>query len=145
MSALPFGGAPARAILYHKQSTSALTRFLRLPEGSVCALGALPTLVELGEGEPETNLVVHPKAVLAQLREWMDLPDESLEHDSEFRAWLDTPDGPLPVHLVRFTGIDPPFAEAERIGASFITLTEARRLAPVELLLLQQAYRVILG
>lgn len=145
MSKLPFGGAPARAILYHKQSTSALTRFLRLSEGSVCALGALPKLVELGEGEPPTKLAVHPRAVIAQLREWLDLPDESLEHDTEFHAWLDTPDGPLPMHLVRFTGIDPPFAEAERVGAKFITLTEARLLTPVELLLLQQAYRVILG
>ncbi|MEJ2059341.1 MAG: hypothetical protein P8Y64_02480 [Gammaproteobacteria bacterium] len=135
----------ARAILYHKQSTSALTRFMRLPYGGVCALGTLPTLVELGEGEPDTKLVVHPTLVLSRLRDWMDLPDDGLEHDIEFRAWLDTPDGPLPVHLVRFTGIDPPFAEAERIGAGFITLTEARTLPPVELQLLQQAYRVILG
>lgn len=145
MNASPFGASPARAILYHKQSTSALTRFLRLPYGGVCALGALPGSVRLGEGEPGTRLLAHPTLVLSQLRDWLGVSEDSLEHDIEFRAWLDTEEGPLPVHLVRFTDVDPPFAEAEQRGAKFITLTEARAMAPVELQLLQEAYRVILG
>lgn len=139
------GEPRARAILYHKQGASARTRFLRLPHGGVCAPGDLPVLVALGEGEPEDAVISHPAPLLKQLREWLALPDEGLETDAEFRAWLDTPEGPLPVYLIRFTTLDPPFEAAERAGCAFIALTEARGLPPVELQLLQRAYGVILG
>lgn len=145
MNTLAVDAAPALAILYHKQSTSALTRFLRLAYGGVCALGAVPEQVAVRDGEPAGKLLVHPTLVVSKLRDWLGLPDDSLAPDAEFHVWLDTSEGPLPVHLVRFTDIDPPFAEAEKVGAKFITLTEARGLAPVELQLLREAYRVILG
>jgi hypothetical protein len=145
-AALPWGPEAdnVRAILYHKHSTSARTRFLRLPYGGVCALGALPSLVEIGEGEPAGNIVAHPAPVMLKLEGWLGLPEASLEPDSEFCAWLDTPDGPLSVQLARFTAIDPPFEAAKRIGGAFIALTDARRLPPVELQLLQEAYRAIM-
>ena len=145
MSASGACSAEGRAILYHTQSTSARTRFLRLPYGGVCALGDVPDQAALGKGIPSGNLCVHPAAAVTRLQEWLELPAGSLEPETEFRAWLDTPTGPLPVHLLRFTGVDPPFAHAEGVGAAFIPLTETRGLPAVELALLQEAYRVILG
>lgn len=134
-----------RAILFHTQSTSARTRFLRLPYGGVCAPDALPGGVTVGEGAPPGNLRMHPAAAVTSLQNWLDLPAGGLEAEPEFRMWLDTGDGPLPVHLLRFTDVDPPFALAERVGAAFVPLTETRGLPPVEMALLQEAYRVILG
>lgn len=136
--------AEVRAILFHKQSTSARTRFLRLAYGGVCAPDALPGGVMLGEGAPAGNLRVHPAAAVTYLQNWLGLSSGGLEAEPEFRMWLDTGDGQLPVHLLRFTDVDPPFEVAERVGASFVPLTETRGLPPVELALLQEAYRVIL-
>lgn len=136
---------PAQALLYHKQSTSARTRFLRMPYGGICALGALPKLSVVGEGKLSSKVHVHPAMLISQLQEQFSLPDDSLEHDGEFQVWLDTNQGAVPVYLLRFTAIDPPFDEVERLGGKFIALTEARGLPSVELELLQHAYRAILG
>lgn len=51
----------------------------------------------------------------------------------------------MPVLLAAFTGIDPPFAMAERLRGRFIALTEARQLSEVERNLLRRAYEHVLG
>lgn len=132
----------ARAILYHKHSASARTRFLRMPYGGVCALGAVPSRAILSANGAPGNLCPHPAAVVARLLDWLGLAPGSLEPEPEFRAWLTVPAGHLPVHLVRFTEVDPPFDQVARVGAAFISLTEARGLPPIEMQLLQRAYAV---
>ncbi|HZV55485.1 MAG TPA: hypothetical protein VFF82_11145 [Rhodocyclaceae bacterium] len=114
-------GAAPRLILFHKQKTSARTRFLRFPD-TVLARGPL-TVAE----------------------ERMALPAGSLEVVADFRMDVDTVDGVVPVLLAGFTSIDPPFAAAEAIGGRFVAITEARGLPPVELALLRNAYEVLIG
>lgn len=136
---------PPRLILYHKQSTSGRTRFLRLPAG-LLAFEPLPTLASLKDEDEATSTVrPHPAPHLKAAEDKLSLPADSLEADAEFYAEIDTPDGLVGVLLARFTAIDPPFAAAEALSGKFITLTEARGLHPIELDLARRAYELILG
>ena len=51
-----------RVILYHKQSTSARTRFLKFGNQSVCAFDGLPELATIVGSRP--NTINHPAAIL---------------------------------------------------------------------------------
>jgi hypothetical protein len=114
-------GAAPRLILFHKQKTSARTRFLRFAD-TVLSFGPLPVAEER-----------------------MALPAGSLEVIADFQMDMETADGTVPVLLAGFTSIDPPFAAAEAIGARFAPITEARGVPPVELELLRHAYEVLIG
>jgi hypothetical protein len=114
-------GAAPRLILFHKQRSSARTRFLRFAD-TVLACGPLPAAEER-----------------------MALPSGSLEIVADFQRDVDAGAGTVPVLLAGFTSIDPPFAAAEAIGARFVAITEARGLPPVELELLRHAYEVLIG
>lgn len=110
-----------RVICFHKQKTSARTRFF-CHGASVLSAGPLPALearLQLGAG--------------------------SLCADPEFNEMIDSADGPQWVLLAEFVSIDPPMAAAATVGARFIALTEARNLPAVELELLRKAYEHILG
>lgn len=136
---------PPLLILYHKQSTSGRTRFLRLTPG-LLAFAPLPLFSSLKEENEATSPVrPHPAAHLKAAEDRLGLNSGSLEAEAEFYAEIDTPEGPVPVLLARFTAMDPPFAAAEALGGKFITLTEARGLHPVELDLARRAYELILG
>jgi hypothetical protein len=131
-----------RLILFHKQKSSARTRFLRFAD-TVVAFAPLPASATLNA---ETSSVrPHPAAHLRAAEERLALPAGSLESVADFSADVSTTDGTVPVLLASFTGIDPPFAAAEAIGARFMAITEARGLPPVELELLRRAYEVLIG
>lgn len=134
--------AAPRLILYHKQKTSARTRFLCFA-ASVLAFEPLPAgaalLAQAGDVLP------HPAASIREAETRLGLPSGALRAESEFQAAVATPDGNVPVLLAEFTAIDPPFAAAEAAGARFIAITEARGLPAVELELLRRAYEVIIG
>jgi hypothetical protein len=54
-----------RLIMYHKQSTSARTRFLKLAYGGVCGFAALPPEAMIDEAPgASAKVVTHPAAVL---------------------------------------------------------------------------------
>lgn len=135
------GGVP-RLILFHKQKTSARTRFLRFAD-TVLAFGPSPAsgklAAEVGAVRP------HPAAHLQAAEQRLGLPAGSLEAIPEFSYDVKTPEGSVPVLLAAFTSIDPPFAAAEAIGGRFISITEARGLPAVELDLLRAAYEVLIG
>lgn len=137
----------ARLIMYHKQSTSARTRFLKLAHGGVCAFDALPRLAQLSDAEPgdPARVLQHPAALLSRAEQSMGLPRGGLELDTAYRVRLDVPGDPIEVFLARFTDVDPPIVQAESAGACFIDLTQARGLPPTELQLLRLAYESILG
>lgn len=136
-----------RLVIFHKQSTSARTRFLLLDYGGVCAPDGLPELSQLNEaGEaPEETVAHHPGSVVSQIEGDFGLPAGSLESEGGFRARVDAPGGLVDVFLARFTSMDPPFEWAEAHGARFIDLTQARGLPDVELQILRRAYEQILG
>ena len=133
-----------RLILFHKQSTSARTRFLRHAYGGVCAFEPLSHTAELAEPAPDA-VSAHPAPWLRAAEARLALPVDSLEIEPGFRHTVRDVDGATEVLLARFTGIDPPFSAAESIGGTFIDITQARGLPPLELDLLRRAYEVILG
>jgi hypothetical protein len=134
-----------RLVLFHKQGTSARTRFLRFAD-SLLAFAPLPAGAVLrAEGEPQGTVLTHPAPVLKLAEERLGLPPGSLLADAEFSATVDTPQGEVHVLLAGFTTIDPPFAAATDAGGRFVAITEARGLPPIELELARRAYTAILG
>ncbi|MBT9549417.1 MAG: hypothetical protein IV088_01100 [Hydrogenophaga sp.] len=71
-------------------------------------------------------------------------PDELTTTD-DFQAWFQTPDGPLRVHLLRFTTPDAPKPAITALGGTFKALSELRGGAMAELLLLREAFRLVGG
>jgi len=134
-----------RVILYHKQSTSARTRFLLFANGSVCAFEPIPMPAQLLEREPPSNMVNHPTAILQQVERQLELPSGCLKAEGEYRHSVEVPGQTIQIILANITTMDPPFDEAERVQARFIDLTQARGLPMVELELLRHAYELVLG
>jgi hypothetical protein len=134
-----------RVILYHKQATSARTRFLRLAYGGVCGFAPLPSAAELAAAEEGVSDSAAAVAAVVAAEARLGLGAGGLELQAGLRMRLDAPEGATEVVLVRFRDIDPPFALAEAVGARFVSLTEMRGLPPLELALLRQAYDWIMG
>lgn len=133
----------ARILIYHKQSTSARTLFLRW-NNSVCLFEPLPELSQLLETEVDSPVLIHPAPLLAKAEQFFGMDSGDLEWDKEFHAQLDVPQGLVAVFLVRCKHMDPPRELVAAQEAKFIALTEARGLPPVELELLRRAYSVIM-
>lgn len=134
----------SRIILYHKQATSARTRFLKLESNSVCLFDPIPMPAALLDRDP-SNTVNHPAAILRQAEKQLDFPGDCLKAETEYRQTVEVPGGAVQIILAAITTLDPPFEEAKKNGASFIDLTQARGLPEIELLLLRSAYELILG
>lgn len=133
-----------RVILYHKQATSARTRFLKFGNDTVCAFEPLPTPAQLLEAAAG-NTVIHPAAVLRAVEQWLGFPAGTLKAEGDFRHSVDIPGGQVQIVLAGIDTIDPPFELAGNAGACFIDLTQARGLPQVELELLRHAYELVLG
>jgi hypothetical protein len=133
-----------RAILFHKQATSARLRFLQFSYGSVCALEklSLPAQVNAGNAGKPT---VHPAPVLRQIASGVGLAAEQLRVEPAYRIAVEVTGEHIQILLIAIDSIDPPFEQAEAIGARFIALTQARGLPRVELELLRRAYELVLG
>jgi len=136
------GAGLPRLILFHKQKTSARTRFLLFAD-TVLAFGPLPASATVAAGTGTVR--PHPAAHLNSAEQRLGLPAGSLEAVADYAVDVDTAEGVVSVLLAGFTSIDPPFAAAEAIGARFAPITEARGLPTIELALLRQAYEVLIG
>lgn len=137
----------ARLILYHSQSTSARTLFLRHATGSVIAPEPLPplsTLLEEGAFEPG-EVFLHPQALVHSYCAGLGLESSLLQADGEFHQQVDAPGGAIAVYLARFTCIDPPRQWFAEQGGRFCAITELRGAHPAEMALLQRAYQAIMG
>ena len=133
-----------RVILYHKQATSARTRFLKFAYESVCAPAPIPLPATLLERQA-ASAVHHPAAILLRTAQQLGLTADSLKAEGEYRQTVEVPGRQIQIILGEITTLDPPFDAAERIDACFIDLTQARGLPPVELTLLRYAYELVLG
>jgi hypothetical protein len=133
-----------RVILYHKQATSARTRFLKFDNDSVCAFEKLPKLAQLVAVSAD-DPALHPAAVLTSVEQKLGLATGDLEAEGEYRHSVEVPGGRIAVILAGITTIDPPFELADRAGATFIDLTQAKGLPQVELELLRHAYELLMG
>jgi len=134
-----------RLIMYHKQSTSARTRFLKLAYGGVCGFAALPPRTIIADCTHRPRVVAHPATVLRGAEGHLGLPTGSLAVEPGFRCEVAVGEERAQIFLAGFTSVDPPFETARAHGSSFIDLTQALGLPPVELDLLRRAYETILG
>ncbi|MDP1524634.1 MAG: hypothetical protein Q8M20_02375 [Rhodocyclaceae bacterium] len=132
-----------RLLCFHKQGTSARTRFVRWPHGML-AFEPLPAGAKLLD-EKSALVRRHPADVLVDAAARLGMPADALRAETEFGAVIATPEGDVPVFLVQFTSLDPPFAEVEKHGGKFIAITEARDCGALELALLRKAYEIIIG
>ena len=138
-----------RFLLYHKQSISARTLFLKFAGGSVLAPAPLPFLSSPVDPEqhPESDFdgQLHPATLAKELADGLGLPASLFAIDPDFRERIETPRGEAQAYLAGFTGMDPPRELAAGIGASFQPITELRGGHPVEMDLLRKAYEHLLG
>jgi hypothetical protein len=93
----------------------------------------------------DSTMVNHPAAILRETEERLEFPEGSIKAEGEYRQMVEVPGEKIQIILGQITTMDPPFEEAESIGASFIDLTQARGLPQVELELLRHAYELVLG
>jgi len=132
-----------RVIFYHKQATSARTRFLKFQDETICAPGPLPKLSQIVKYH--SNSLIHPASVLSQMEKILGFERGTLEAEGEYLQTVEVPGETIQIILANVATMDPPFDLAEKIGASFIDLTQARALPQVELELLRFAYELVLG
>lgn len=133
-----------RVILYHKQATSARTRFVRFGGKTVFASGPVEALSQVNDSEDNTP-AIHPAAILKSTENALNLPQGCLKSEAGFQHSIEVPGANIPVVLACIETMDPPFEEIEQAQGQFIDLTQARGLPPVELELLRHAYELVLG
>lgn len=132
-----------RVIFYHKQATSARTRFLKFQDETICAPGPLPKLSQIVDYH--SNSLIHPAAVLSQMEKTLGFDKGTLDAEGEYLQTVEVPGETIQIILANIATMDPPFDVVEKIGANFIDLTQARTLPQVELELLRCAYELVLG
>ena len=133
-----------QVILYHKQATSARTRFVKFEGETVFVNGVVDELSQIDASDGHKTLI-HPAAVLRQTEDQLGLATQTLIAETEYRYSIEVPGGRIPVVLAGINTMDPPFAEIEQAGGRFIDLTQARGLPVLELELLRHAYEMVLG
>lgn len=109
-----------RVILYHKQATSARTRFLKYAYNSVCAFESIPIPAQQLDGDQPSNMLNHSAAILQQVEQRLSLPAGCLKAEGEYRHNVEVSGKTIQILLACITTIDPPFEEAERANAEFI-------------------------
>ncbi len=134
-----------RVILCHFDSYSTALLFARYGN-SVLAPEPLPEgACAMPEPPKEIGRLHDPGAALDALaaRQGLDLAAMTLADD--FQAWMTTADGPVRVHLARFTALDAPRATIERLGGIFKPISDMRGTPMIELNLMRQVFNLILG
>lgn len=122
------------ALLFPLWSNKSLLWPQALPEGST----PLPAPTEIQAGH-EADAVM--QAVISRCA----LNPDELVYVSEFQQWLQTEDGPVQIHLLRFTTPDAPKPVIEALGGVFKPMSQLRGSAMSELLLLREVFNLIVG
>ena len=134
----------SRVILYYNGAISALTLFVQHPDAGVCTPCPLPVLssvLETGAGSIDSTAA---EASVSAIRKAMDLPDDLLQANTDYREQVDTPGGVITVYLAGFKTLDPPHQLMADNGCKFKTLTELRNRPPAEMELLRRAYVLVM-
>ena len=136
-----------RLILFHKHPFSARMSFLYFSHGGVCAFDPLPRLAAIVENKHRGDgvLTVHPATISNWGEQQLGLQPGTLVTESEFCEIVEVPKGEITVYLAGFKGYEVPEEEMKPYNAKFVSLMECVGIAPVEMLLLQKAYGVIMG
>jgi hypothetical protein len=133
-----------RVILCHFDSYSAALLFVRYGN-SVLAPTPLPEAANAMPAPDDAGEHYAPAAVLDALAAKYGLDAAQLKIDDGFQAWLSDDDGPIRIHLARFTGLDAPHAAIEPLGGSFKPISQMRGMPMAELNLMRQVFNLIMG
>lgn len=134
-----------RVILCHFDDYSHALLFPRWEHGMLWPQ-ALPEGAEAMAAPAEEPAGYAAEAVKQALVQATGLNPDELEITPDFQAWFQTAEGPLRVHLLRFTTLDAPKPTITALGGSFKAMSELRRTgAMAELLLLREAFSLFGG
>ena len=137
-----------RLIFFHKHPVSANLQFLYFPYGGVCAFEPLPrlsALIDKNDMESQYHSVIHPSSISHWAEQQCQLEPGTLQAESDFCEQVEVPSGNISIYLAGFADYDVPQLFLSQYGAKLVSLMECVGIAPVEMLLLQKAYRVIMG
>ncbi|MGD8569105.1 MAG: hypothetical protein PVJ39_13535 [Gammaproteobacteria bacterium] len=143
----PAGLQNTRLIVFHKHPMSARLNFLQFSYGGVCAFSPLPKLVSLVDkgAHSETGPVIHPSTITNWAEKQLGLKHGALRLEVEFYERVEVPKGEIAIYLAGIDGHETPDSELQKKDVQSISLMACVGIAPVEMLLLQKAYRVIMG
>ena len=133
-----------RVILCHFDSYSAALLFARYGD-SVLAPTPLPEAARDMPAPDSAGEQHAPAAVLNALAAKYGLDAAQLKMDDGFQAWLSDDNGPIRIHLARFTGLDAPHAAIEPLGGAFKPISQMRGMPIAELNLMRQVFNLIMG
>ena len=134
-----------RVILCHFDDYSHALVFPRWAHGMLWPR-ALPEGAQAQSNSPEPQpAAIASAALIADVLQGSDLNPDDVEEVTAFQPWFQTPEGPLRVHLLRFTTPDAPKPAIAAMGGSFKALSELRGSNMAELLLLRQAFGLVAG
>lgn len=140
-------GSAGYYVVFHKQKTSARTRFLVQGQDAVFPSGlAEDRTFTQGEDPdaPPRPVVPHPAAGLAALGRLLDVPPSSLRVEAAHLGLVVEEDG-TPVWLAEVLTTDPPADNAMKMGGRFLSIMEGRHLPANQRELLRRAYERVLG
>jgi hypothetical protein len=106
---------------------------------------ALPASAELVPAPGEVSALHDGNAVKAAVVEQLGLNANELIVASDFNHWASTEDGPVRIHLLRFTMFDAPKAALVPHDAVFKPISELRGSARIELALAREVFNLIVG
>jgi hypothetical protein len=139
--------ARQRAILAHFDSYSAALLFARWDNGSLLWPAPLPEDARLASAAPAgaQRPGADGDAVRTAMIAQYGFNAGELIRTTDFEHWAQTAEGPVSIHLLRFTTPEAPRALLEAHGAGFRHMTQLRGADMKELLLLREVFNLIVG
>lgn len=134
-----------RVILTHFDSYSTALLFPRWESKSLLWPEALPAAASPIPAPASVGPEYSAEAVKQAVVERCGLNPDELAPVAEFSHWAQTEDGPVRIHLLRFTTPDAPKPAIEALGGVFKPISELRGSAMSELVLLREVFNLIIG
>ena len=133
-----------RFILYHKQATSARLLFFAL-NGSVCHFDSLPPDSKIVDSNlDQEQVVAYPEDFIPKIKEKLAIYEDIVELETAFEAIAKADDKTIAIYLVKLNTEDPPHEQLDHLEGKFISIIEARSLAPIESELLGLVYSFLM-
>jgi hypothetical protein len=129
-----------RVILTHFDSYSTALLFPRWDSNTLLWPEALPA----SAAPMPAPAIINPEHVANTVKlavvERCGLNADELTHVGDFNHWAQTDNGPVRIHLLRFTTLDAPKEAIEALGGVFKSMSQLRGSAMSELLLLREVF-----
>lgn len=133
-----------RVILCHFDTYSAASLFARYGT-SVLTPAPLPEGAGAMAAPSDISDLHEPDAVMQALIAQYGFAPEQMVIADGFQEWMDSPDGPIRVHLVKFTTFEAPREALEPHGAEFKPISAMRGTPMIELNLLRRAFDLLMS